>query len=515
MRRSVPRTGSTACRPTRGRRAGIACCVGVAMAEEGQRLFGGVLPLDDVGSGDIDLAGRFAEFLERLHAIVDAFAEPMPLDAWAAAIAEAADSLTAAPAGRRGSASSSAACSRTSSPRARPRGAVTQTALALPEIRALLADRLRGRPTRASFRTGHLTICTLVPMRSVPHRVVCLMGLDDGVFPRQTARDGDDLLLLDPHVGDRDARSEDRQLLLDAVLAATDHLVITYAARDERTNLRRPPAVPLGELLDVVDRTARFPDVATTRERVIVEHPLQPFDLRNFDAGALVPERTWSFDRIALDGARALAGGQLGAPPFLAGPLPPRGGGGDRARPARQVRPAPGAGVPSPAARHRRHRARRRPGRRAVDRARRARAVERRGAAARGPARGCRQGRRDRGRDRSRGAAAGPAGGAGARGRLSGRRAARRGGGGLRSGRRGERLRRREGGATGRSHAGRDGARRPRRPRRRLDLLAGRAEAPADRVGLPARARRRAPGDGLRGGHARPAPSGRAEAGAR
>ena len=55
---------------------------------------------------------------------------------------------------------------------------------------------------------------------------------------------------------------------------------------------------------------------------MIVEHPLQPFDLRNFDAGALVPERTWSFDRVALDGARALAGGQIGAPPFLAGPLP-------------------------------------------------------------------------------------------------------------------------------------------------------------------------------------------------
>ena len=169
--------------------------VGVAMAEEGQRLFGGVLPLDDVGSGDIDLAGRFAEFLERLHAIVDAFADPMPLDAWAAAIAEAADSLTAAP-GREawqrvqlGRLLEDVVAEGTTA------GAVTQTALALPEIRALLADRLRGRPTRASFRTGHLTICTLVPMRSVPHRVVCLMGLDDGVFPRQTARDGDDLLL--------------------------------------------------------------------------------------------------------------------------------------------------------------------------------------------------------------------------------------------------------------------------------------------------------------------------------
>jgi exodeoxyribonuclease V gamma subunit len=202
-------------------------------------------------------------------------------------------------------------------------GAVTEVELALPEVRALLADRLRGRPTRASFRTGHLTICTLVPMRSVPHRVVCVMGLDDGVFPRQTARDGDDLLLLDPHVGDRDGRSEDRQLLLDALLAATDRLVVTYSGRDERTNLRRPPAVPLGELLDVVDRTARFPGAAATRGRVVVEHPLQPFDPRNFDAGALVPERAWSFDRVALDGARALSGGQASAPGFLAARLAP------------------------------------------------------------------------------------------------------------------------------------------------------------------------------------------------
>src|SRR5262249_5917851 len=271
----------------------------------------------------IDLAGRFAEFLQRLHAIVDSFAAAMPLDAWAGAIAEAADSLTASP-GREawqrvqlGWLLADVVAEGTTF------GAVTQTALSLPEFRSVRADRLGGRPTRAGFRTGHLTICTLVPMRSIPHRVVCLMGLDDGVFPRHTARDGDDLLLLEPHVGDRDARSEDRQLLLDALLAATDHLVITYAARDERTNLRRPPAVPLGELLHVVAGTAGCADGAPTRGRVIVEHPLQPFDPRNFDAGALLPERRWSFDRTALDGARALIGGRAGPPPFLAGPLPP------------------------------------------------------------------------------------------------------------------------------------------------------------------------------------------------
>ena len=131
--------------------------------------------------------------------------------------------------------------------------------LTLPEIRALLADRLAGRPTRANFRSGHLTVCTLVPMRSVPHRVVCLLGLDDGAFPRQTARDGDNLLLAEPRVGDRDPRSEDRQLLLDALLAAEEALIITYSGSDERTNAPLPPAVPVGELFDAIDATARCP----------------------------------------------------------------------------------------------------------------------------------------------------------------------------------------------------------------------------------------------------------------
>ena len=94
-------------------------------------------------------------------------------------------------------------------------------------------------------------------MRSIPHKVVCLLGLDDGSFPRHIERDGDDLTAQDPRVGDRDARSEDRQLLLDALLAAREHLVITYSGHDERSNQPRPPAVPVGELFDVVDHTVR------------------------------------------------------------------------------------------------------------------------------------------------------------------------------------------------------------------------------------------------------------------
>jgi exodeoxyribonuclease V gamma subunit len=195
--------------------------------------------------------------------------------------------------------------------------------LELADVRVLLADRLRGRPTRANFRTGHLTVCTLVPMRSVPHRVVCILGLDDGEYPRRARRDGDDLMLAEPHVGDRDPRAEDRQMLLDALLAATERLIVTYTGNDERTNVRRPPAVPVGELLDIVDRTVRR-EQGLAREQVVVQHPLQPFDPRNFVAGKLVAGRPWGFDPQALAGARALSGHREPRGRFLPAPLPPR-----------------------------------------------------------------------------------------------------------------------------------------------------------------------------------------------
>ena len=132
-------------------------------------------------------------------------------------------------------------------------GTRADTVMRLPDVKALLERHLAGRPTRANFRTGTLTVCTMVPMRSVPHRVVCLVGLDDGVFPRRGIIDGDDVLARDPMTGERDIRSEDRQLLLDAIGAATEKLVITYTGANAYSGQPRPPAVPLAELLDALD----------------------------------------------------------------------------------------------------------------------------------------------------------------------------------------------------------------------------------------------------------------------
>ncbi|MEN3222580.1 exodeoxyribonuclease V subunit gamma [Mycolicibacterium porcinum] len=283
---------------------------GVAMSDDSHAWLGTTLPLDDVSSNRVELAGRFADFVEKLSHTVRSLNGVRPLGEWLSALGTGIDALAASdeewPA---------AQVQREFAEIAEAVGAPA-TPMRLSDIRALLDRHLAGRPTRANFRTGTLTVCTMVPMRSVPHRVACLVGLDDGVFPRLGAVDGDDALARDPRTGERDIRSEDRQLLLDAIGAATQTLVVTYTGANEYSGQARPPAVPLAELLDTLKITAEQPvDVVTT-------HPLQPFDIRNVTPGALVPEGPFTFDPTALTAAQASAGQRAERPPFFAHQLP-------------------------------------------------------------------------------------------------------------------------------------------------------------------------------------------------
>jgi exodeoxyribonuclease V gamma subunit len=291
---------------------------GVTMSEDAGTWLDRTLPLDDVGSGQVDLAGRFAEYVDRLCCVTDELVGTHPLPHWLDALDGGVDALTRPAPGEDWQAAQVAR------ELARVRHAAGQDAaeLRLPDVRALLSDRLAGRPTRANFRTGTLTVCTMVPMRSVPHRVICLLGLDDGVFPRGGAVDGDDVLARDPMTGERDARSEDRQLMLDAILAATETLVVTYTGANEYSGHPRPPAVPLGELLDALDATATAGE-SSVAASITSTHPLQPFDARNVTPGALIPGRPFTFDRTALEGARAAAGERSAVPAFLPQPLAP------------------------------------------------------------------------------------------------------------------------------------------------------------------------------------------------
>jgi exodeoxyribonuclease V gamma subunit len=292
---------------------------GVALSDDSQAWIESTLPLDDVGSNRVELAGRLAEFVGRLQDVVGALGGTRPLRDWLSTMAEGIRLITRV---EDADAWQVSQLEREFNDVIARAGDRAGTPLRLSDVAQLLHRHLAGRPTRANFRTGTLTVCTMVPMRSVPHRVVCLVGLDDEVFPRIGMVDGDDALARRPMTGERDVRSEDRQLLLDAVCAATETLVITYTGANEYSGQPRPPAVPLAELLDALDATT----TGKVRDRILVRHPLQPFDIRNVEPGAVVtsaPDAPFTFDSTVLRAAR-LAGTRREEPTrFAAEPLPP------------------------------------------------------------------------------------------------------------------------------------------------------------------------------------------------
>lgn len=275
---------------------------GVALSDDSQQWLGVTLPLDDVGSNDVELAGRLAEYCDRLQRVVDSLSHAKSLNDWMTAIIDGVTMLASVDADDAWQVSQ---LHRECSDIVAGSGQWADTVLELSDIRAVFDGRLAGRPTRANFRTGTLTVCTMLPMRSVPHRVVCLMGLDDTVFPRTSVVDGDDVLRRDPMTGERDIRAQDRQLFLDAICSAREKLIITYTGTNELTGHQRPPAVPLMELLDSLDMTTSAP----VRQRICIQHPLQPFDIRNVTPGELgVRELPFTFDPTALVAAQVASG---------------------------------------------------------------------------------------------------------------------------------------------------------------------------------------------------------------
>jgi exodeoxyribonuclease V gamma subunit len=154
-----------------------------------------------------------------------------------------------------------------------------------------------------------VTFATLMPMRAIPFRQVCLLGMNDGDYPRSRMPMDFDLMALDYRPGDRSRREDDRYLFLEALLSARDGLHISWVGRSITDNSGRPPSVLVGQLRDhlaswlAAGRHAG-PAGASGREALLaaltVEHRLQPFSRDYFPA----PERFRDCSPMRRNGGR-------------------------------------------------------------------------------------------------------------------------------------------------------------------------------------------------------------------
>lgn len=122
--------------------------------------------------------------------------------------------------------------------------------LALPIVRDYLKEKLGGERVSQRFLAGQVNFCTLMPMRSIPFQVVCLLGMNDGDYPRTIAPVGFDLMAGRTRAGDRSRRDDDRYLFLEALQSAQQRLYISYVGRSVQDNSEKVPSVLVTELLD-------------------------------------------------------------------------------------------------------------------------------------------------------------------------------------------------------------------------------------------------------------------------
>lgn len=157
-----------------------------------------------------------------------------------------------------------------------------------PEVlRAHFTAGLAEADTRAPLLTGGVSFGRMVPMRLLPFRALCVLGMNDGDYPRRDPAAGLNQLTaeLGTHKrrhGDRSLREDDRYLFLQLFSAASEVFYLSYLGADPRDGSAREPSVLVSELIDVVARY--HADVAAAGRQLVVHHPLQPFAAAAFGA---------------------------------------------------------------------------------------------------------------------------------------------------------------------------------------------------------------------------------------
>ncbi|WP_280188053.1 exodeoxyribonuclease V subunit gamma [Delftia sp. PS-11] len=267
----------------------------VGTAGDGQ-VFGGIEPYDEVGGLSAELAGVLAALLERMLAWWSQAGQPAEPAVWAQRFrALLQDFFTACGEEDEAMLAALEAALNEWQRACEQAGYVDAVDLAVAQEAWMAA--LEQPSLSQRFRAGGVTFCTLMPMRAIPFEVVCLLGMNDGDYPRRAMRSDFDLMALPGQLrpGDRARRDDDRQLMLEALLSARRTLYISWTGHHVRDNSEQPPSVLVSQLRDYLASgwcgegtagLARSQRGGQLLEQRTQRHPLQPFSRVYFEQGS-------------------------------------------------------------------------------------------------------------------------------------------------------------------------------------------------------------------------------------
>jgi exodeoxyribonuclease V gamma subunit len=285
--------------------------LGYALPGGDDALFKGVLPYGNFEGSETQIFGKFLEFFEKIKICRDNFQTPRSLTEWQSVLLSILDQLFLA-----GEALEPEVqfLRKALDDLARKENlAKYHEAIDLEVIRSHLEERLTTRSFGYGFLKGGVTFCSLLPMRSIPFKVICLVGMNSDAFPRDSRTLGFDLMAKSPRKGDRSRRNDDKYLFLESIISARETLYISYSGQNIQDNTNIPPSPLVSELLDVLED-----GFGLTADQVTVRHRLQPFNPEYFKPDS----NLFSYSKENLSAAEHLF--DTPSPhPFISADLPP------------------------------------------------------------------------------------------------------------------------------------------------------------------------------------------------
>ena len=248
--------------------------LGYALPGKDEQLFHGILPYDEIEGLEAQTLGRLAEYLNGLFASAEVLCRPRTPVEWTAVLSSLLNQFfEGAEETQRNMQDVRQSLQRLTWLSARS-GFIAPTSIEI--IKFFLRQRFEQQRFETGYISGGVTCCTMLPMRSIPFKVICLLGMNHDGYPRSSRTVGFDLIAKYPRPGDRCRRHDDRYLFLEALLSARQKLIISYVGQSIADNSPLPPSVVVSELLDVVEQGFARPDGAI-RNMLVTNHRLQAF----------------------------------------------------------------------------------------------------------------------------------------------------------------------------------------------------------------------------------------------
>ena len=284
--------------------------LGYAMPGFEEHMFQGVLPYDRLEGNEAAVLGRFLAFADGLFTRVASLDRSRTLSDWAKALTDLVEGFFVADEHAENQMHLIRRMLKDMGETQDMSGFGEEVPMSV--IKSYVRNYLQRVGFGLGFISGGITFCAMLPMRSIPFKVICLVGMDSDAYPRQSKTLSFDLMARHPKPGDRSRRRDDRYLFLEAILSARERLYISYVGQSIQDNSPIPPSVLVSELLDYIERGFATGG-GKIRDRLVTKHCLQAFSPEYFRGD----RKRFSYSEVNRQAAECLLERRQSPTPFL------------------------------------------------------------------------------------------------------------------------------------------------------------------------------------------------------